>query len=139
MSVTVKKFVCRESRMHADDWVVLANARASAAEEFVKSPWYKRVVVLVRAIHPWITMQYVSLFRSHAVRAALIILKLVSAAAANALFFISTSTTPDSDSECAPPESFAERMLRATIVGILSACISFRNRTKLPFRLLDVM
>ncbi|CAE7257526.1 rngB, partial [Symbiodinium pilosum] len=116
VSVTVKKYVARESRMHADEWVVLKTAKASTVDEFLRSPWYKRVFVLVRAMHPWITMQYVSLFRSHAVRAALIILKLVSAGAVNALFFISTSTTPDSDSACAPPQNFGERMLRAAIV-----------------------
>ena len=98
-------------------------SKASVAEQFLKSGWHKRVLLLTRAKHPWVTMQYVSLFRSHTVRASLIILKLVSAAAANALFFISAATTPDSDPDCAPPQNFAERMLRAGIVGILSACM----------------
>ena len=119
--------MARESRMHADEWVVLKTAKASTVDEFLRSPWYKRVFVLVRAMHPWITMQYVSLFRSHAVRAALIILKLVSAAAANAVFFISTSTTPDSDSACTPPQNFGERMLRAAIVGALTGSAWFSN------------
>ena len=100
-----------------------ARRKAWVAEQFLHSAWLNRVLLLARAKHPWITMQFVSLFRSHTVRASLIILKLVSAAAANALFFISTATTPDSDPDCAPPQDFGERMLRAGIVGILSACM----------------
>ncbi|CAE7201608.1 Atrnl1 [Symbiodinium sp. KB8] len=98
--------------------------KASAAKEFLKSYWCKRVVLLTRAMHPWITMQYVSLFRSHVVRASLIILKLVSTGAANALFFAASAVSTDSERDCRPPENFGERLLRAGVVGILSACMS---------------
>ncbi|CAE7740185.1 rngB [Symbiodinium pilosum] len=120
VSVTVEDFVRMDD---VDRAMAHVRSKASVAEQFLKSGWHKRVLLLTRAKHPWVTMQYVSLFRSHTVRASLIILKLVSAAAANALFFISAATTPDSDPDCAPPQNFAERMLRAGIVGILSACM----------------
>ena len=85
-----------------------ARGKASAAKEFLQSYWCKRVVLLMRAMHPWITMQYVSLFRSHMVRASLIILKLLSAGAANALFFTASAVSADSEKDCGPPETFGE-------------------------------
>ena len=130
LSVTVEQFVRMEN--HTDDVdkpgdeghpTSFAAARSAAVEQFLNSPWYRRVALLVRAMHPWITMQFLSLFRSHAVRASLIILKLVSAAAANAFFFISTSTTPDSDFDCRVPQNLGERILHTAVVGILSACM----------------
>ncbi|CAE7834470.1 rngB [Symbiodinium sp. CCMP2592] len=65
---------------------------------------------------------FVSLFRSHTIRAALLILKLVSAAATNALFFSGSAMSGSSDDGCVP-ETFAERIWRATIIGILSAFV----------------
>ena len=130
LSVTVEQFVSMEhhtddvdNQGHRGNGASLAAARSAAVEQFLNSPWYRRVALLLRAMHPWITMQFLSLFRSHAVRASLIILKLVSAAAANAFFFISTSTTPDSDLDCRVPQNLGERILHAAVVGILSACM----------------
>ena len=87
VSVTVEDFV----RM--DETFAHNKGKSLAAKDFLNSRWCKRVVLLTRAMHPWVTMQFVSLFRSHAVRASLIILKLVSAAAANALFFSSSAAS----------------------------------------------
>ncbi|CAE7554155.1 rngB [Symbiodinium sp. CCMP2592] len=117
VSVTVVDFV----RM--DMATTKENSKTSAVKEFLQSYWCKRVVLLMRAMHPWITMQYVSLFRSHVVRASLITLKLVSTGAANALFFAASAVSADSEKDCGPPETFGERLLRAGVVGILSACM----------------
>ena len=119
LSVTVVDFVRMDVATTPTE-----RRKASAAKEFLKSYWCKRVVLLTRAMHPWITMQYVSLFRSHVVRASLIILKLVSTGAANALFFAASAVSADSERDCRPPENFGERLLRAGVVGILSACMS---------------
>ncbi|OLQ14692.1 Attractin-like protein 1 [Symbiodinium microadriaticum] len=119
LSVTVVDFVRMDVATTPTE-----RRKASAAKEFLKSYWCKRVVLLTRAMHPWITMQYVSLFRSHVVRASLIILKLVSTGAANALFFAASAVSTDSERDCRPPENFGERLVRAGVVGILSACMS---------------
>ncbi|CAE7035576.1 rngB [Symbiodinium natans] len=121
VSVTVEDFV----RM--DQTTDQGKDKSLAAKDFLNSFWCKRVVLLMRAMHPWVTMQFVSLFRSHVVpwqvRASLIILKLVSAACANALFFTSSAVAADADMGCGPLETAGERLLRAAIVGILSACM----------------
>ncbi|CAE7204363.1 gefF [Symbiodinium natans] len=117
MSVTIEDFV----RM--DQTTDYRRSKSLVAKNFLNSFWCKRVVLLMWAMHPWITMQFVSLFRSHVVRASLIILKLVSAACANALFFTSSAVAADADMNCAPLETTGERLLRAAIVGILSACM----------------
>jgi len=119
LSVTVVDFVRMDVATTPPE-----RRKASAAKEFLKSYWCKRVVLLTRAMHPWVTMQYVSLFRSHVVRASLIILKLVSTGAANALFFAASAVSTDSERDCRPPENCGERLARAGAVGILSACMS---------------
>ncbi|CAJ1381812.1 unnamed protein product [Effrenium voratum] len=94
-----------------------------AVETFVSSGWCKRVAMLFPAVHPWVAITLFSMFTSHAVRAALIILKLSTSAASNALFFTSASSTPDSDAECAPPQTLFSRMVQGATVGVLSACL----------------
>ncbi|CAE7205825.1 Zan [Symbiodinium sp. CCMP2456] len=116
LSVTVRDFV------HMNEKVDHRRKKAFAARQFLSSPFVLRVLLLVRAKHPWIALQFVSLFRSHTIRAALLILKLVSAAATNALFFSGSAMSGSSDAGCVP-ETFAERVWRATIIGLLSACL----------------
>ena len=61
MSVTVEDFV----RM--DETMDYRSSKSLVAKGFLDSFWCKRVVLLMRAMHPWVTMQFVSLFRSHVV------------------------------------------------------------------------
>ena len=97
---------------------------AVAVEKFLSSSWLQRVMILLPCMHPWVTLRLASIFRPHVVRAALVILKLVSAAFTNAMFFTSTGTQAmGSDDECTEPQSFAEKLLAATIVGFFSACM----------------
>ena len=44
--------------------------------------------------------------------------KLSTSAASNALFFTSASSTPDSDAECAPPQTLFSRMVQGATVGV---------------------
>lgn len=48
-------------------------------------------------------------------------MKLISAAAAAALFFSSEAETPDSDPECEQPEELWREMVQNFTVGVLSA------------------
>ncbi|OLQ12350.1 hypothetical protein AK812_SmicGene3718 [Symbiodinium microadriaticum] len=116
LSVTVRDFV------HMNEKVNHGRKKAFAARQFLSSPFVLRVLLLMRAKHPWIALQFVSLFRSHTICAALLILKLISAAALNALFFSGSAMSGSSDDGCVP-ETFAERIWRATIIGLLSACL----------------
>ena len=61
MSVTIEDFV----RM--DQTTDYRRSKSLVAKNFLNSFWCKRVVLLMWAMHPWITMQFVSLFRSHVV------------------------------------------------------------------------
>ncbi|OLP99250.1 hypothetical protein AK812_SmicGene18223 [Symbiodinium microadriaticum] len=96
---------------------------AQAVESFLSSTWVKRILLLFPALHPWLETVRFSLFTSHAVRAALIITKLTSAAAVGALFFSSSSTTPDSDPDCQPPTDLLASMVQTATVGIISALL----------------
>ncbi|CAE7701171.1 P4H7 [Symbiodinium sp. CCMP2592] len=94
-----------------------------AVESFLSSTWVKRILLLFPALHPWLETVRFSLFNSHAVRTALIITKLTSAAAVGALFFSSSSTTPDSDPDCQPPTDLLASMVQTATVGIISALL----------------
>ncbi|CAE7523881.1 rngB, partial [Symbiodinium sp. CCMP2456] len=93
-----------------------------SVEKFLHGSWLRRVIILLPCMHPWLTASLQSLFRSHTVRVALIVLKLVSATFTNAMFFTSAAQSPDSDEECAAPQTLEEQLMTATIVGFLSAC-----------------
>jgi len=91
---------------------------------YLSASWCRRVMILLPCLHPWVRLALLSLFKSHTMRAALVVLKLSTSAFANALFFTTAAQTADSDDECAAQESLGQKLLTATVVGISSACMS---------------
>ena len=79
---------------------------ALVVEKFLSSSWPQRVVMLLPCMHPWMTLRLVSFFRSHTVRTALVVLKLVGAAFTNALFFTSSAQAAGSDPQSEHEEPF---------------------------------
>ena len=70
-----------------------------AVNQYLSASWYHRVAMLLPCLHPWLMLTLMSLFRSHTMRAALIVLKVATSAFANALFFTSGAQGRDSDAE----------------------------------------
>eukprot|EP00439_Symbiodinium_sp_Y106_P047187 s2424_g6.t1 len=95
-----------------------------AVNRYLSASWCRRVMILLPCLHPWVRLALLSLFKSHTMRAALVVLKLSTSAFANALFFTTAAQTADSDDECAAQESLGQKLLTATVVGISSACMS---------------
>ncbi|CAE7309516.1 Atrnl1 [Symbiodinium necroappetens] len=95
-----------------------------AVNRYLSASWCRRVMILLPCLHPWVTLALLSLFKSHTMRAALVVLKLSTSAFANALFFTTAAQGADSDDECAEQASLGQKLLTATVVGISSACMS---------------
>ncbi|CAE7253645.1 HERC2 [Symbiodinium sp. CCMP2456] len=68
---------------------------ASAVQSILQRGWCSRVCLLVPAFHPWIALLRFSILTPYTVRVALVFLKLCTAGATNALFFTSTTPSPD--------------------------------------------
>ncbi|CAJ1341038.1 unnamed protein product, partial [Effrenium voratum] len=92
----------------------------SAVDDFLQASWCRRVVLLFPSLHPWVTLFCYCMFSSARVRVALVTLKLVSAAAGNALFYGSEGETSD---ECAEPSTLLSQVVQQTTVGFVSACM----------------
>ena len=102
---------------------------ASAVESILQRGWCSRICLLVPAFHPWIALLRFSILSPYTVRVALVFLKLCTAGATNALFFTSTTPSPDDDPACRQKLGFFEALVQNCIVGFLSAflgdCIIF--------------
>ncbi|CAE7755059.1 HERC2 [Symbiodinium microadriaticum] len=102
---------------------------ASAVQSVLQRGWCSRVCLLIPAFHPWIALLRFSILTPYTVRVALVFLKLCTAGATNALFFTSTTPSPDDDPSCRQKLPFFEGLVQNCIVGFLSAflgdCIIF--------------
>ena len=70
-----------------------------AVKQYLSASWCSRVTMLLPCLHPWLRLTLMSFFSSHAMRAALVVLKVTTSAFANALFFTSAAQARDSDAK----------------------------------------
>ncbi|CAE8644551.1 unnamed protein product [Polarella glacialis] len=96
-----------------------------AKKRLKETNWLGRVVMLLKAGHPWMLVFQSSIVRSHMVRLALIFCKMTGTAAAIALYYQGSGKTisydsPDLDA-CAPKDDLMTKLIRVMTVGLASA------------------
>ncbi|CAE8592839.1 unnamed protein product, partial [Polarella glacialis] len=96
-----------------------------AKKGMMETNWLGRVVMLLKAGHPWMLVLQSSIVRSHMVRFALIFCKMTGTAAAIALFYESSGKTisydsPDPDA-CTSKDDLMTKLIRLMTVGLASA------------------
>lgn len=96
---------------------------SGAAQNFLQSNWFCRVLMLFPALHPFAELVRFSLMLPYNVRVAFIVMKVIGAGALGALFFSSSSPTPDSDPECTPPKDPFENLVQTATVGFVTALL----------------
>eukprot|EP00930_Biecheleria_cincta_P097701 TRINITY_DN8939_c0_g2_i1.p1 TRINITY_DN8939_c0_g2~~TRINITY_DN8939_c0_g2_i1.p1 ORF type:complete len:1096 (-),score=179.46 TRINITY_DN8939_c0_g2_i1:85-3102(-) len=94
-----------------------------AFDQFTRNRWWHQLVLLFPAIHPWLAVFHISIFNSHASRAALIMIKLVSCAAGNAFFSDAQSLKSASDPRCEQSADTWVVIIQAATRGISTALL----------------
>ena len=96
----------------------------TAAETFLQRGFLCRVATLWPASHPWVKATHFSMIAPVRVSVALLFLKVTSAATLSAVFFSSSSPSPDSDPECLPPTDPVAKAVQSLTVGLITALLS---------------
>ncbi|CAE7461738.1 atad1, partial [Symbiodinium pilosum] len=76
---------------------------------------------MLQRMQGWRALALFSMFTPHSIRVALLFMKLVSAAAANAVFFRTTAQPADADPRCSKPQDLLSRIVQAFTVGVVTA------------------
>ncbi|CAE8583026.1 unnamed protein product [Polarella glacialis] len=123
----IKLFPELKKRCSSREWT---SQRINEDEDLAKkgmmeTNWLGRVVMLLKAGHPWMLVLQSSIVRSHMVRFALIFCKMTGTAAAIALFYESSGKTisydsPDPDA-CTSKDDLMTKLIRLMTVGLASA------------------
>ncbi|CAE8614807.1 unnamed protein product, partial [Polarella glacialis] len=95
------------------------------AKGFMETNLLGRVIMLLRAVHPWMLVLQSSMVRSHMVRFALLVCRMTGTAASIALFYQNSGKTiaydsPDPDA-CTPKGDLMTKLIRNMTVGLASA------------------
>ncbi len=106
--------------------VNLRGGASSALDAILAGNIFSKTCAIVPAVHPWVSVTYMSMFLSHTARLALVITKLTSSMAVAAVFYNATGGTMSnkSDPTCVPRVDPIAKLVQSFTVSIISTWAS---------------